>query len=85
MKLRWNLIFYDFNNLLPKVLPSLLKNEQELGIIYQYCCHSVEDFGYDSILIFIYQWGFTPNQCLNLLWMSMTNRLNQAITMSLSK
>lgn len=56
-KLRWNLIFYDFNNLLPKVLPSLLKNEQELGIIYQYCCHSVEDFGYDSILIFIYQWG----------------------------
>lgn len=57
MKLRWNLIFYDFNNLLPQVLPSLLENQQELQIIYQYCCHSVEDFGYDSLLIFIYQWG----------------------------
>ncbi|KAL6453443.1 Cul4b Cullin-4B [Candida maltosa Xu316] len=56
-KLRWQLIFIDFNNLLPRILPFLLDNPKELSIIYNYCVHTEDQYGLDSIAILVYQWG----------------------------
>ncbi|EGW35288.1 uncharacterized protein SPAPADRAFT_132641 [Spathaspora passalidarum NRRL Y-27907] len=56
MKLRWNLIFYDFNNVIRHELPELI-NKPELKLLYSYCKITEADYNYDSMSIFVYEVG----------------------------
>ena len=56
-KLRWILIFENFNDLISKVLEYLLDNPKELLIVYDYCTNAEQEYGLNAIATLTYQWG----------------------------
>ncbi|KAG7660405.1 uncharacterized protein J8A68_006088 [[Candida] subhashii] len=59
-KLLWHLLFYDFSTILKESFGYyLLENEnvEELNKIYKYCGKTKSYYSYDSINIFIFEWG----------------------------
>lgn len=59
MRLKWELIFTDFNQTIQACLPYMLKpeNEKQLVMVYRFCKNSYKDYSFDSMLIFISEWG----------------------------
>lgn len=55
-KLRWVLIFENFNDLISKTIDYLISNPKSLLIIYGYCQHTEEDYGLNAMNTFAYQW-----------------------------
>ncbi|RLV96246.1 Cullin-4B [Spathaspora sp. JA1] len=56
-KLKWNLLFFDFNNIIRHELPTLIHKPQELKLLYQFCQLTESDYSYDSIAILNYELG----------------------------
>lgn len=57
LKLKWNLIFYDFQNIIEDILPYIIQSNKELSILIRYCTLSEEEFGYNSMKVFASVWG----------------------------
>lgn len=58
-KLKWALIFQNFNTLMKNCLPFLIrkKHSKQLELLYGYCMNSMEEFQFNSISIFVFEWG----------------------------
>ncbi|CAI5757833.1 unnamed protein product [Candida verbasci] len=67
LKLRWLLIFSNFNEYLQYNIGELLTTPKYLKILYEYCSHTDDDFGYDSISTLVYQWGMHVQYVFHLI------------------
>lgn len=57
IKLRWIMIFQDFNDIVENCLPFILKKPQQMKIIYGFCNNTMRDYSLDSLKILVFQWG----------------------------
>lgn len=57
-RLRWSLIFNDFNEVVERTLARLIEeNTQELGLLYHFCQQSKDQFLLDSVAALIFHFG----------------------------
>ncbi|CAH6719076.1 cullin-3 [[Candida] jaroonii] len=57
IKLRWIMIFQDFNDIIQNCLPYILKQPQQIKTIYGFCNNTMRDYSLDSSKILVFQWG----------------------------
>lgn len=60
VKLKWEMIFINFNETIEKCLPHMLRStggERQLRMIYKFCDRSFQEYAFDSISMLIYEWG----------------------------
>ncbi|RCK56670.1 Cullin-4B [Candida viswanathii] len=56
-KLRWNLIFIKFNDILHNVFEFLVDHPKELLLIYRYCELAEDEYGLNGMATLSHQWG----------------------------
>lgn len=57
IKLKWNLLFFDFQLIIENSLPFIIESDQELTIMIKYCQLSEEEYNFNSLKIFAQTWG----------------------------
>lgn len=79
LKLKWLLIFQDFNTIIKSCLPYMVQdiNIKQFEIVYDYCGMSMEEYQLDSMSILVYEWGqFIIHSVRNLIEQNKSNLKN---------
>ena len=57
MKLKWSLIFMEFQSMIEQVLPFILNSQRELQTLFKFCQSTMDDYQFESMQLFIHSWG----------------------------
>jgi cullin-4 len=57
MKLKWSLIFVEFQSIIEQTLPFILSSEKELQTLFKFCQSTMAEYQFESMQLFIHSWG----------------------------